>query len=88
MTYKVRYEKEAQKALKKMDRFQAKIIMDWIAKNLVDTADPRAHGKGLTANKSGFWRYRVGAYRIIADIRDNEITILILTIGHRKDVYK
>lgn len=88
MAYKVRYEKEAQKALKKMDKFTVKIIMDWIEKNLVDTLDPRAHGKGLTANKSGFWRYRVGAYRLIADIRDNEVTILILTIGHRKDVYK
>lgn len=88
MKYKVRYEKEAQKALKKMDMFQAKIILNWIEANLVNTDNPRIHGKGLTANKSGVWRYRVGAYRIIADIQDNEVMILILTVGHRSEVYK
>ncbi|MCZ1224557.1 type II toxin-antitoxin system RelE/ParE family toxin, partial [Enterococcus faecium] len=55
---------------------------------LVGTDDPRKHGKGLTANKSGYWRYRVGAYRIIADISEHEVTILILSIGHRSEVYK
>lgn len=88
MNYSVRYEKEAQKNLKKIDKYQAKIIMNWIEKNLVGTDNPRIHGKGLTANKTGFWRYRVGSYRIIAEINDGEITILILTIGHRNDVYK
>ena len=87
MKYSVRYEKEAQKILKKMDKYQAKIILNWIEKNLVGTENPRIHGKGLTANKSGFWRYRVGSYRIIADINDSEVTILILTMGHRKDIY-
>ncbi|EJC3745780.1 type II toxin-antitoxin system RelE/ParE family toxin [Enterococcus faecium] len=88
MIYQVRYEREAQKALKKMDKFQAKVILNWIEKNLVGTDDPRRYGKGLTANKSGYWRYRVGAYRIIADISEQEVTILILSIGHRSEVYK
>ncbi len=88
MGYNVRYEKKAQKNLKKLDRFQAKIIMNWIEKNLIDCKDPRMHGKSLTGNRSGCWRYRVGAYRIIADIQDNEVTILILEIGHRSDIYK
>jgi mRNA interferase RelE/StbE len=88
MTYQVRYEREAQKSLKKMDKFQAKVILNWIEKNLVGTDDPRRHGKGLTSNKSGYWRYRVGAYRIIADISEQEVTILILSIGHRSEVYK
>ncbi|WP_208560625.1 type II toxin-antitoxin system RelE family toxin [Marinilactibacillus kalidii] len=88
MTFKVRYEKEAQKALKKMDKFQAKIIINWIEKNLVDCENPFQHGKGLTADKSGIWRYRVGDYRILTDISNEEITILILKIGHRKDIYR
>ncbi|HFX3760692.1 TPA: type II toxin-antitoxin system RelE/ParE family toxin [Enterococcus faecium] len=88
MTYQVRYEREAQKALKKMDKFQAKVILNWIEKNLVGTDDPRRYVKGLTANKSGYWRYRLGAYRIIADISEQEVTILILSIGHRSEVYK
>ncbi|MGX7244574.1 type II toxin-antitoxin system RelE family toxin [Enterococcus quebecensis] len=86
--YVVRYEKEAQKVLKKMDRFQAKLILSWIDKYLEGIENPRTIGKGLVGNKSGQWRYRIGDYRIIADIDDGTITILVVTIGHRKDVYK
>ncbi|EPH92648.1 addiction module toxin, RelE/StbE family [Enterococcus faecalis 06-MB-DW-09] len=88
MGFNVRYEKEAQKALKKIDKFQAKIILNWIEKNLVDCEDPFQKGKGLTADKSGLWWYRVGNYRILANISKEEITILILKIGHRKESYK
>lgn len=63
-----------------MDKFQAKVILNWIEKNLVGTDVPRRYGKGLTANKSGYWRYRVGAYRTIADINEQEVMILILSI--------
>ena len=49
--------------------------------------DPRAIGKGLTANRSGQWRYRIGDYRLICQIEDNELIILALTIGHRRDIY-
>lgn len=85
--YQVRFEKRAQKTLKKMDKHQAGIIMAWIKKNLVETTNPRAYGKGLTANRSGEWRYRIGNYRLIAHIDDKTITILILEIGHRRDIY-
>ena len=85
--YQVRFEKRVQKALKKMDKHQAGIIMAWIKKNLVETTNPRAYGKGLTANRSGEWRYRIGNYRLIAHIDDKTITILILEIGHRRDIY-
>ncbi|XGA32955.1 type II toxin-antitoxin system RelE/ParE family toxin [Virgibacillus sp. CBA3643] len=88
MEYQVRFEKRAQKTLKKMDKHQAGMIMAWIKKNLVGTTDPRMYGKGLTANRAGEWRYRVGDYRIIAHIDDELITILILEIGHRRDIYK
>lgn len=82
--YRVEFEKRAQKTLKKMDKHQAHIIMGWIQKNLVNGTNPRQYGKGLT----GAWRYRVGDYRLIADINDKTVTILILEIGHRKDIYK
>lgn len=49
--------------------------------------DPRQRGKGLTANHSGVWRYRVGDYRILAQLIDNTLTILALRAGHRRDVY-
>ncbi|OTN77057.1 hypothetical protein A5886_002137 [Enterococcus sp. 8G7_MSG3316] len=57
-------------------------------KNLVGSEDPYQHGKGVTADKRGLWRYRVGNYRILADISKKEITILILRIGHRKEICK
>ena len=63
-------------------------IMGWIRKNLEGCTDPRQHGKGLTANRSGEWRYRIGDYRLIAEIQDNKILILILHIGHRSEIYK
>ena len=88
MTYQVRFEKRAQKTLKKMDKYQAGIIMAWIKKNLVGTTNPRKYGKGLTANRTGEWRYRIGDYRIISHINDETITILILEIGHRRDIYQ
>ena len=88
VAFKVTFESNAQKTLKKMDRYQAQIILSWIKKNLVDTENPRQRGKGLVANHSGEWRYRIGDYRLIADINDDTITILILEIGHRKDIYK
>ncbi len=88
MNYKVIYMPQAQKQLKKMDRNQAKIIVAWIRKNLENTTDPRQHGKGLTGNKSGEWRYRIGNYRILANICDSEIGIQIFSIGHRSTIYK
>jgi mRNA interferase RelE/StbE len=63
-------------------------IMAWIRKNLDGCTDPRIHGKGLTANRSGEWRYRVGDYRLLAKIQDDKLIILVLTVGHRRDVYK
>lgn len=87
MKYKVVFTTEAKKQLKKLDKYTAKFITAWIRKNLEGCENPRQHGKGLTANQREQWRYRVGDYRLIAEISDNTITILILNIGHRKDIY-
>ncbi|MBQ2824567.1 MAG: type II toxin-antitoxin system RelE/ParE family toxin [Oscillospiraceae bacterium] len=85
--FKVEYTPKAVKQLAKLDKSTRKLIYAWIDKNLQNCSDPRAHGKGLTANRSGQWRYRIGDYRIIADIQEDKIIILILEIGHRKDIY-
>ena len=88
MAYRVEYSKAALKQLKKMDRFDARLITSWIGKNLEGCEDPRAHGKGLTANRSGEWRYRVGDYRILCVIQDDVLFIEVFAIGHRSSVYK
>ncbi|KNZ42057.1 type II toxin-antitoxin system RelE family toxin [Acetobacterium bakii] len=75
------------KKLKKMDRYQASILIGWIEKNLENCDNPRIQGKPLTANHSGKWRYRVGDYRILALIEDERIKIVIIDIGHRSEIY-
>ena len=87
MKYHVEFSKGALKQLKKMDRPTSALILGWIRKNLEGCEDPRIHGKGLTANRSGEWRYRIGDYRIIAEIHDDKVLILVLNIGHRRDIY-
>lgn len=88
MSFHVQYTKAALKQLKKMNRFDAQLIVSWIGKNLEGCDDPRVHGKGLTANRSGEWRYRVGSYRILCVIQDDVLVIEIFSIGHRSTVYK
>lgn len=86
--YKVVLSKKADKQLSKLNPNTAKKIVTWMKKNLENCEDPRQKGKGLTGDKSGEWRYRVGDYRIIAEIRDNEVIILVLEVGHRKEIYQ
>lgn len=86
--YKVELSKDALRQLKKMDRQTAAMLVGWIEKNLQGCENPRQHGKGLTANRSGQWRYRVGDYRIIAEIKDNIVTIIVLEVGHRSTIYE
>ena len=87
MRYEVRFSGKALKALKRMDRQKARLIFAWVNKNLNGTDNPRQHGKALVANKKGFWRYRLGDYRLIAEIDDNEIRIDLIHVGHRSEVY-
>lgn len=87
MKYRVEYTQQAIKQLKKLDKHTRKLILSWIEKNLVNCSDPFIHGKGLMANRSGQWRYRVGDYRLIAEIQDEKVIILIVNVGHRRDIY-
>jgi len=84
--YHVVFTNEAKNELKKLDKYTALLLTAWVRKNLEGCSDPRQHGKGLTANRGGQWRYRVGDYRLVAEINDDTITILVLTVGHRRDV--
>ena len=88
MRYTVEYTSKALKSLKKLDKSVLLMIKSWIEENLIGTTEPRRHGKGLTSNRSGQWRYRVGDYRIIADIEDEKLIILVVEVEHRSRVYK
>lgn len=64
------------------------MLKAWIIKNLEATPDPRLHGKALTANYRGLWRYRIGDYRMICTLEDDRLVILALSVGHRRNIYK
>ncbi|MGT2755280.1 type II toxin-antitoxin system RelE family toxin [Streptococcus ovis] len=87
MSYQVTYTKKAVKQLKKLDAFTRSTILYWIDKHLANTDNPRQHGKGLAANCSYKRHYRVGLYRILAKIYDDDIVIEIFAVGHRKEIY-
>lgn len=86
--YKLIFSKDFQKIFKKLDASVQKLVASYIKHNLENTDDPRIHGKALIGDKKGLWRYRIGNYRLIVEIQDDKLIILILTFGHRKDVYK
>jgi mRNA interferase RelE/StbE len=88
ISYTIEFDKKFIKHLRKINQDDRDRISKWIKKNLNDTADPRQHGKILTGGLAGYWRYRVGQYRIIAEIRDNELILLMIDVGHRRDIYR
>lgn len=86
--YNVELSERFKKEFRKLDKYTQKIIRSWINKNLVECQNPRQYGKGLTANRKDQWRYRIGDYRLICEIEDENMIILALTIGHRRSIYK
>ena len=86
--YTVKYKQTAVKSLQKMDKYTANLIIAWIEKHLINTQNPRLQGKGLSVNLAGSWRYRIGDYRILANINDQTKTILLLDIDHRSRIYQ
>ena len=82
------YSKRATKQLEKLDPGVRRILVSWLHKHIHECEDPRVTGKGLTGSRSGKWRYRVGDYRVLCEIRDAELIVLAIEIGHRRDIYK
>lgn len=88
MRYSIETTARFDKEYKKLDKYTQRMIKGWINKNLVGIENPRQFGKGLTSNRSGQWRYRIGDYRLICKIDDNRLVILALSVGHRREVYE
>ncbi|MCZ9892557.1 type II toxin-antitoxin system RelE/ParE family toxin [Brachyspira hyodysenteriae] len=83
---KVSITRTAKKSLEKLDRNIQKRILDFLS-YLETLENPRVKGKSLKGELKEYWRYRVGDYRILSKIIDNELIILVIDIGHRKDIY-
>ncbi|MBQ9691423.1 MAG: type II toxin-antitoxin system RelE/ParE family toxin [Eggerthellaceae bacterium] len=87
-SYNVELSDRFKREFRKLDKYTQKLIRAWIDKNLVNCENPRIYGKGLSANRSGQWRYRLGDYRLICLIEDEKMVVLALSIGHRRKIYK
>ena len=87
-TWRIEITRTATKQITKLDRQAQESILKFLRERLSQADDPRQWGKALQGEKRGLWRYRVGDYRLICDIQDARITILVLELGHRKDIYR
>ena len=86
--WEIRFSEQALRQLAKLDRYTVRLIDSWLAKHLENCKDPRVFGKPLVADRLGQWRYRIGDYRLLCELQDHVLLILVLKVGHRKDVYK
>ena len=87
MAWTIEFGPRARRALKKLDRRAAGRIAAF-AESLEARDDPRSTGKALAGELAGFWRYRVGDYRLICRIEDDRLVILVLEAGHRREIYR
>lgn len=89
MAWKVELSAEADRELKKLDAQHARRILEFLHERVANLDDPRAIGEALHGSALGeFWRYRVGPYRLICKIQDNRLVVLVLRVGHRKEIYR
>ncbi len=88
MAWIVEFSEAADKDISQLDKPIQKRILTWLDKRLTNCENPRLWGKSLTGSHGEKWRYRIGDYRVLSIIKDNIVTIEVVSIGHRKEVYK
>jgi len=88
LAWTIEITRTAEKQIRKLGREAQQSIVHFLRGRLASAENPRQWGRPLHGEKRGLWRYRVGDYRLICDIHDERITVLVLRVGHRKDVYR
>ncbi|MBV1704190.1 MAG: type II toxin-antitoxin system RelE/ParE family toxin [Hyphomicrobiales bacterium] len=89
MAWKIEFDPAAARELGKLDPQNARRILSFLNDRVAGLDDPRGIGEALKGSKLGaFWKYRVGDWRLIAGIEDGALRILVLRVGHRRDVYR
>lgn len=89
MGWRIEFSGGASKALRRLDAPVVERILRFLHERLATADDPRQLGKPLTGSQLGnYWRYRVGDYRLVADVQDKVLVVLVVRIGHRRDVYR
>ena len=87
-SWRIEITRSAAKQIAKLARTAQKAIQRFLRERLLPAENPRQWGKPLHGEKRSLWRYRVGDYRLICDIQDEKVVVLVLEVGHRKDVYR
>jgi mRNA interferase RelE/StbE len=88
LSWTIEYTRTAETQLRKLDKQTARRILDYLDGKIALLDNPRTRGKALSGRLGELWRYRIGDYRVICEIQDNIMRILVLEAGHRKQVYK
>lgn len=87
MAWIVEIQKSAKKELSKLDKTAAERILRFLEERIATEEDPRRFGESLAENLAGLWKYRIGNYRVIVEIQDERVVVLVLRVGHRSKVY-
>ena len=87
MAWTIEVSNFAEKQLRKLDRPVQKRLVDWLEDRIAGCKNPRHFGEPLRGGIAGLWRYRVGDYRIICEIQDQQLVVLALAVGHRREIY-
>jgi mRNA interferase RelE/StbE len=88
LAWKIEFDAGVEKDLKKLGHTAHKKILTYIKEKILLSENPRLLGKSLSGKLTDIWRYRIGNYRLLAKIEDDEFVVLVIHVGHRKDVYR
>jgi len=86
--WRVEFDRAAVRDLRRLGLEGERRILRYLRERISGSADPRRFGHALTGDRKGFWRYRVGDYRIVAAIEDDRFLVLVVAVGHRREVYR
>lgn len=86
--WRVEFNGSAAKEFRKLGTAEKRRILKYLRERVAESDDPRALGIALTGDFVGLWRYRVGDYRLIASIEDSRLVVLVVRIGHRREIYR
>jgi len=88
LVWHIEFKESARKALLKLDKRTQEKIVDFLVQRVQPADNPRFSGKPLQGHLKNFWRYRVGDYRLICEIQDEHLAVMVIKLGHRREIYR
>jgi mRNA interferase RelE/StbE len=87
-TWRVDFDRSAARDLRKLGHEGQRLVLSYLRKRIATAENPRRFGQPLTGDLRGLWRYRVADYRIVAAIEEHRLVVLVVSVGHRREVYR